>query len=66
VRQVRAREKWIADGEFWLKISLAAFIAVFSSIALVTFILPYGAGWILLGLSVSLLVLALFLRYLLA
>ena len=42
--QPGAKERWIADGEFWLKILLGTFIAVCSSIALVTFILPYGGG----------------------
>jgi hypothetical protein len=54
------------DGEFWLKISLAAFIALSNGLVLVTFVLPYGIGWVLIGLLVSLVVLALLFPYLLA
>jgi hypothetical protein len=56
----------VADGEFWLKVSVAGFIALCSGVALLTFILPYGGGWVLVGLCISLLVLALLLPYLFA
>ncbi len=58
--------KEFGDSEFWLKVLLAAFIALCSGISLITFVLPYGGGWVLIGLFASLLVLALFLPYLLA
>jgi hypothetical protein len=58
--------KEFGDSEFWLKVLLAAFIALCGGIALITFVLPYGGAWVLIGLFVSLLVLALFLPYLLA
>jgi hypothetical protein len=66
-REIVARkDKSAEDGEFWFKISLAAFIALSSGLALVTFVLPYGVGWVLTGLFASLLVLAIVLPYLLA
>ena len=58
--------KEFADSKFWLKVSLAGFIALCTGIALLTFISPYGSGWIMIGLFVSLISLALFLPYLLA
>jgi hypothetical protein len=58
--------KEFGNREFWLKVLLAAFIALCSGISLITFVLPYGGSWVLIGLFTSLLVLALFLPYLLA
>jgi hypothetical protein len=66
-RKIAAATRSIStDREFWLKVCLATFIALSSGVALVTFLLPYGAGWVLVALSLSLLVLAVLLPYLLA
>jgi hypothetical protein len=63
---VVAKQQIAVGGQFWLKILLAAFIALCSGVALITLILPYGSGWVLVALSATLLVLALLLPYLLA
>jgi hypothetical protein len=58
--------KDFGDSEFWIKVLLAAFIALCIGIAVLTFVVPYGGVWVLIGLFASLLMLALFLPYLLA
>ncbi len=56
----------LANGEFWLKVLLATFIALCGGVGLATFMLPYGGGWVVVGLLASLLLLAVLLPYLLA
>jgi hypothetical protein len=55
-----------ANGEFWLKVLLATFIALCGGVSLAVFIFPYGSGWVVIGLLASLLLLAVLLPYLLA
>lgn len=54
-----------ANGEFWLKVLLATFIALCGGVSLATFMIPYGSGWVVIGLFASLLLLAVLLLYLL-
>jgi len=61
------REKQnLANGEFWLKVLLATFIALCAGVSLATFMIPYGSGWVVIGLFAFLLLLAILLPYLLA
>jgi hypothetical protein len=54
------------NGEFWLKVLLAAFIALCGGVSLVAFLLPYGSGWVVIGLLTALFLLATLIPYLLA
>ena len=56
----------LANGEFWLKVLLTTFIALCVGVSVAIFMIPYGSGWMVIGLLASLLLLAVMLPYLLA
>lgn len=55
----------LANGEFWLQILLSTFIALCAGVSFATFMIPYGTGWMAIGLFGSLVLLAALLQYLL-
>lgn len=62
------RNEWhdLAHPDFWLKVLRATFIALSAGVSVAIFMIPYGSGWMVIGLLVSLLLLAVLLLYLLA
>ncbi len=56
----------LSNREFWLKVLLTTFISVSAGVSIAIFMVPYGSGWMVIGLVASLLLLAVLLPYLLA